>query len=201
MKTFAIALVVSLAPLALFGADRVGLVDNAPQTELKDFLESAAGAFNSENIDAYEMCFSQSRRKDMRRKIAVLFASEQCSMELIEAHTVDINEDGAEAAVRYKIGNSRGSSEVVSIVKLVRESGRWAIDGETRVSGKQSVCSAQPSSQTQPAGNGWNPYKPEKDKVSSGLQHLVGDIGVRPGMGCSGGRCPVGPCQNGRCGL
>jgi len=200
VRILTLAVAVALLPASLMANERVSVVNNSPQIGLKDALAAAAVAFDSEDVDAYEMCFKESRRKDMRRRAAVLFASEQCSMELIESHTVEMDEETAEAAVRYKIGNSRCSSEVVSMVRLIKEDGRWVIDKEVKISAGPRSCGPVASASAAPA-KGWDPFNPDKTKIPSGLHHLVGDIGIQPGMGCADGKCGVRRCENGRCGL
>jgi hypothetical protein len=189
-----------LASSLTLADDRLKVSDNTASTDLNDALSAAANAFDSEDLDAYERCFSESRRKSMRRKAAMLFVAGECSMELVESHTVDVGEDLAEAVVRYKIGNSQVSSECVSTVRMVREDGRWVIESESPISKKHKSL-AEPSSIASARGGNaeWDHLNPEKAKIPATLHHLMGDIGIQEGMGCHNGRCGVRRCENGRC--
>ena len=168
---------------------------NEDEIQIGDALKSVESSFDSEDLSAYVDCFKDSMRKSVRRKSALLFASESCSMDIEEFHFIEIEEDRAEVAVKYSIGGSKGSSEIVSTVKLVKEKGNWLMAGES-VSSRHSSKSAygRPPAQNHMDAE-WNPYNPDKDKVSPTLHHLIGDIGVRPGMGCADGNCANGRCE------
>lgn len=191
MRTCLIISTLCLASVA-HADGRVQVVNNAPQTEFKDALEAAAKAFDSENLDAYEKCFSEGRRKGMRRKMALLFAAQECKMELVEAHTIEVGENFGEAAVRYKIGDSGGSYDVVSVISMVKEGGSWVIDSEIKMRESRSEgsypTSSYASSQDRPAHK---QNLPDKSTIQPGIQHLIGDVGVRPGDGCANGRCGI----------
>jgi len=189
-----------LASTLALADDRLKISDNTASTDLNDALSATANAFDSEDLDAYERCFSEPRRKIMRRKAALLFVAGECSMELVESHMVDVGEDLAEAVVRYKIGNSQVSSECVSTIRMVKEEGRWVIESESPISKKHKSLAEQSSIASARGANAeWNPFDPEKAKIPATLQHLMGDIGIQEGMGCHNGRCGVRRCENGRC--
>jgi len=189
-----------LASSLAFAEERVRVSDNSTDTDLNDTLSAAVNAFDSEDLDAYEKCFIESRRKSMRRKAAMLFVSGECSMELIESHMVEVGEDLAEAVVRYKIAGPQISSECVSTVKMVREEGKWVIESESPISKKHKSLSESSSIASARAGDAeWDQFNPEKAKIPATLHHLMGDIGIQEGMGCHNGRCGVRRCENGRC--
>lgn len=180
-------------------AERLRVSDNSAKASVKDTLEAVSQAFDHEDLDAFEGCFSESRRPSIRKKYAMMFVRDKCSMELLESHTVEMKKDSAEAAVRYKMAGPDGCSEVVSTVKLVKEDGRWLIDGESVVSRKpSSALNSSPGAFVPPERQQdakWDPMNPDPSKVSPHLQHLIGDVGIRPGMGCSGGNCANGRCE------
>ena len=35
----------------------------------------------------------------------------------------------------------------------------------------------------------WNPFNPPANRINPALEHLRGDIGIQPGLGCANGRC------------
>lgn len=175
------------------------VVDNTNQTSIKDVLEKVCKAFDSEDLDLYESCFALERRDQIRKRYAMVFVRERCSMQLLESHAIRIDEDSAESAARYLICDHHGPREIVSKVEFVKDGDRWLIDRETVVSRKSAADSrslaSSPARGDQRDDQGWNPMNPDRNKVSPNLQHLIGDVGVRPGMGCSGGNCPNGRCE------
>jgi hypothetical protein len=185
-------------PRAIDGAaqseDRLSVVDNTDEIEVKQTISELEKAFDSESVEGYANCFRESSRKSVRRKTALLFAAESCSIDIQEMHIIEIVDGEAEVAVRYRLGGGQGTSDVVSTVKLVKEEDRWLVSNENLVS-KTAVASR--SSRSVPAGqaDNWDPYKPDAARVSNNLQHLIGDIGVRPGMGCADGKCANGRCE------
>lgn len=197
---------VALLPSVALPSERVRLVDNAPQTSIKDTLETVCRAFDAEDLDLYEGCFVSGKREQIRRRYAMIFVSERCSMQLLESHAISVGEDSAESAARYKICDTQGPREVVSKVRFVKEGGKWLIDKETVVSNKasgesRSMASHAPEPMAVPVRvdqrneQGWDPMKPDPEKISPHLRHLIGDIGIRPGTGCAGGNCANGRCE------
>lgn len=175
------------------GENRPAVADNTDEIEIKDMISSLEDSFNAENVEGYSRCFKGSSRKAVRRKTAVLFASGNCSIDVQESHIIEISEDKAEIAVRYVLGAQGRRSDIVSTVKFLKEDGLWLINSESLISKTASGKSSGAASRGQVAE--WDPYKPDPTQVSNGLQHLIGDIGVRPGMGCADGRCANGRCE------
>lgn len=196
MRTATILLALALCGEALC-SERAKMSDNSDQTSLKDKLETLSKAFESENLDAFERCFSESRRPMIRRKYAMVFVEGSCSMDLVEFHAIEIKDETASAAVRYKMSDSHGSSEVVSTVKFVKHEGEWLINGESIVSRKSCSDSASVVSRPvdQQQGERWDPMNPDPSKISPNLKHLIGDVGILPGMGCANGNCANGRCE------
>lgn len=172
---------------------RPAVVDNTDQIEIQEMISAIEDAFNSENVEGYSRCFKGSSRKAVRRKTALLFASGECSMDIEESHIIEVGDDEAEVAVRYSLGGQEGRSSVVSTVNFVKEDGIWVVSSENQIS---KTASGRPSAMiAKDEGGAWDPYKPEADRVSKNLQHLIGDIGVQPGMGCADGKCANGRCE------
>ena len=170
------------------------MVDNSGSISIKDVVRTAIKAFDSEDIDAYESCFATSRRKQVRRSTAHIFAADECFMNLVDMHIVEDLGDSASVAVKYKFGSPKCSSVVLSEVKLVKEEGRWVIAKEL-VKSRETADAPQYSSYSaaeRPAA--WDPMKPDQNKIPSEIHHLVGDVGIREGFGCVGGRCANGRC-------
>lgn len=172
---------------------RLAVADNTDQIEIQEVISAIEDAFNAENVEGYSRCFKSSSRKSVRKKTAVLFASGEFSMDVEESHIIEVGDDEAEVAVKYLLGGQDGRSSVVSTVNFVKEDGFWVISSENMIS---KITSGRASSMiAKDEGGKWDPYKPDTDKVSNNLQHLIGDIGVRPGMGCADGKCANGRCE------
>jgi hypothetical protein len=182
-----------LCPHPARGEGRLPVSDNSADTDFKDALSAAAKAFDSEDLNSFESCFSEQLRKGMRRKMAVLFASHECSMELVEAHTIEVDEHAAEAAVRYRVGGVGETYEFVSVIKAVKEDGRWVIDSELKIRGVSSGEPTQRSYATSSPKKAKAAESEEVDKseVDPAIRHLIGDMDVMPGSGCVGGQCRI----------
>jgi hypothetical protein len=186
-------LIIALVFCSTAGADdRISMVDNSGATSIKDVVRGVARAFDKEDLDSYESFFRESRRAYIRRKAALLFADEECSMEIVDVHVIEDNGDNASAAVKYRMGGSSSSFLVLAEVKFVREEGGWKIDRET-VRSKASAPRNAASSHAAaiPAGRApiWDPMRPDPDRIPEEIHHLMGDVGIREGFGCVGGRC------------
>lgn len=197
MKRISCLAFLCLAALSSAAAeDRVGVVDNSDEIKIKGTVESLEKAFDSEDVGGYADCFKESSRKSVRRKTALLFASEICSIDIEEIHIIDIGSEEAEVAVRYSLAGSGGPCCVISTVKFVREDDRWLVSSESLVS-KTPVKAVSYSANKAPpkaANEEWDPFNPDPNRIPAGLHHLMGDIGIQPGMGCAGGNCVNGRC-------
>lgn len=197
MRSFVVFLVLCSAASA---ADRIAMVDNSASTSIKDVVKGLVRAFDEEDLDSYESCFKGSRRPIIRRKAAHLFADEDCSMELVDIHIIEDDGESASAAVKYNMGGSSMSVVILAEVTFVKEDGEWRIDRETVKSKSLAPRSMSPSiavvAPLIPAGRppAWDPMKPDPDRISPELNHLMGDIGIREGVGCDGGGCANGRC-------
>lgn len=191
--------------------ERIKAVNNSEETAVRDAVASVARAFTAEDVGAYQACFKESRRSSVRRKAALLFADSKCSMEIVEVHVIDVGEDRAEAAVKYKIAGVGRPQEVLAEVSFVKEDGGWRIDRED-IKSQNAARSPKATFDVAAApinpgrefaigpdggipGAEWDSYDPDPDRISPNLHHLMGDIGMREGMGCSGGRCANGRCE------
>lgn len=178
---------------------RIKVSDNSDDLAIADLVKSVAGAVESESVDAYQRCFKQSDRPSVRRKVAFFFVEGRASMEILDIHVIDVSAESASAAVRYKMGCSSSPVEFLSEVRFLKEDGNWVIDREIVKSKRQPQAASYASAPNDPApirqaGARWDPMNPNVDLMSPNLEHLVGDIGIREGKGCSGGNCPNGRC-------
>lgn len=189
-------------------SDRPPMADNSQDMSVRDAVTAAAHAFSSKDSTEFSMCFKESRRDHIRKKCAFSFLEEDSSMEILNVHVFSIEDDSASAAVKYRMSGDGNSKDFVSEVSLVKEGGRWVIAKETVKSSKDVGGSRNTlvSSGSRPKdkpnnfqfgnqGAEWDSFNPNSNKISPNLHHLIGDIGIREGMGCAGGRCANGRCQ------
>jgi hypothetical protein len=183
-----------LIPSSALCSERIVVYDNSAETAIKDRVRTVSEAFDKEDINLFESCFRTSKRKPVRRKAALFFAANHCSMDLEDVHVIEAGEASAEVAVKYRMGSSSGGLEIVSVVYMVKEGEFWLIDRESIQSktptGKAENL-ASSKSRIRPDGAGWNEFAPDPNRIPEGLKHLIGDIGIREGMGCADGRCQV----------
>lgn len=172
---------------------RIVAVDNSHEISIKDSLKSLADSFNEENLNRYESLFKESRRKYIRRKAGLVFASNDCSMELLDSHVLDMSDIDALVAVKYRISNDLEIFEVVSEIFMVQESGKWLVSREKIKSQAKSSKRVSSSARGFAAVNAnnpkWDDFKPDPDRIPETLHHLMGDIGIQEGFGCADGRC------------
>ena len=173
--------------------ERISMVDNSESTSIKDVVGGVVRAFDNEDLDSYESCFKESRRASVRRKAALLFADEDCSMELVDIHVIEDLGETASAAVKYRMGGSSSSFLILAEVYFVKEEGTWRIDRETVKSKGFAPSQVSTSSAVAIAPPGrapiWDPMRPDPNRIPQEIHHLMGDIGIRDGFGCVGGRC------------
>jgi hypothetical protein len=63
------------------------------------------------------------------------------------------------------------------------------IDGERVKDITRSGRASSASGDVEAAPVRWNPFDPPAAQIDPALEHLRGDIGIRPGRGCADGRC------------
>ena len=144
------------------------------QQLIRDCVRSAANAANEEDLTAYLACFSTPLQRSARRRVGMLFASHDVSVELVDSHILDESSDSAEVAVKYVLTLSSLSGEFVSLIRLKKEESGWRISKET----VQSV--------------GATDSRSDSMSVSSNASTT---------SACFGGTCPPKPrCSSGRCG-
>jgi len=197
MRRLLFAFLLFVSSAEALSSERLRVEDNSEETAVKDLVRAAASAFDKEDLGSFSSCFKSSRRKSVRRDAALLFAGNQCSMEVVDLHVIDVAEDSAQAAIKYRMGISSAGFEVLSVVSLVKEEGSWAIDRESvrAKSPSRAESRSLSSSGDAPRGGAWDDLNPDPDRIPAGLHHLMGDIGIREGMGCADGRCANGRCE------
>ena len=177
---------------------------NRESIEIRDQVKVVETAANTEDLDAYVECFSERLRKPLRHRIGMLFVKHEISMEILDSHVLELSEQSAQVAVKYRARLSGRSYDVVSILGMIKEYDRWRINKETihstqridydRTASCGSACGMKQFQfgGGQVGGNlplNWDPFNPPAHLIDPALEHLRGDIGIMPGRGCAAGRC------------
>lgn len=194
-----------------FAEERIRVADNSAEMGVKDAIRSTARAFDAEDVASYGMCFKESRRSYIRRKAALMFADAKCSMEILDVHVIEVKDDSASVAVKYKMAGVGSPMEYLSEISMAKENDRWVIDKETVRSSSMArppdgsmiagrpvggeVVFAPVGNRPAPPPGAWDEFDPDESRISPNLKHLSGDIGIREGFGCANGRCANGRCE------
>lgn len=187
-----------VSSVALGQSERVKMSDMSDNSSPKDTILTVSRAYEAEDLDLLESCFAASQRKNIRKKCGIMFVKGRSSMSIVESHVIEIEDEKAEVAVRYMMSEPSGPVEIVSTVNMSKEGDRWVINKEvlvSRSSGRAEAPFAQARQANGRADGEWDPMNPDPSRISPNLQHLIGDIGIQPGMGCQNGRCGVGGCD------
>ena len=109
---------------------RLLMSDNSSETGMRDCIKQAAAAANQEDLETYVSCFTDSQRKPLRRKAALLFVQHTVTLELIDCHLVEETDSHATWAVKYKALLTDTGYDVVSLLFMHKEHNEWKIRRE-----------------------------------------------------------------------
>jgi hypothetical protein len=101
------------------------------QADPRACLTQAAEMASAENLNGFLECFATGPQRTLRKEAALLFASHDITMELIDAHVIKETRTQGELAVRYRAKLSDSQYDVVSLVAVRKENGYWKISTET----------------------------------------------------------------------
>lgn len=169
--------------------------DTARQT-----IDSLAAACNDRNFVRFMSYFTPKQRGSISRKMEDSFIRHDPEMRINDVVLLSEEGDTMAVAVRYdwsprlQPGGSKSFSSKVILKKIGEE---WKVDSE-----QVKFCSQKGQSKTNSPSRSfdfggvkvenWDPYRPGED-IDPNLEHLRGDIGIRPGAGCV--RCANGRCE------
>jgi ketosteroid isomerase-like protein len=109
---------------------RLLMTDNSSETGMRDCIKQAAAAASQEDLETYVSCFTDSQRKPLRRKAALLFVQHTVTLELIDCHLVAETESHATWAIKYKALLTDAGYDVVSLLHMHKENNEWKIRRE-----------------------------------------------------------------------
>ena len=126
---------------------RLTMVDNGEETGMRDCIRQAAEAASQEDLDTYISCFTDSQKKPMRRRAAMLFVRHTVKLELLDCHLVEEFENHATWAIKYKALLTGAGYDVVSLLHMQKENDAWRISREQVETSEKSkpTCNADSS--------------------------------------------------------
>lgn len=175
-------------------ADRLTVTAPPPAQDAADRLvRSLAVACNSGDFIGFMGHFTPSHGRRIRTRMEDLFVKHQPHMDIRQVTLLSHADDTITFGVKYAWHDQSQAEEVrASKVTARRIDGAWKLDAEilrsiTRPgSGSESVTA---DADVLPAN--WNALDPPAHLIDPNLEHLRGDVGIRPGRGCANGRCNV----------
>jgi len=118
---------------------RVKIPDPAEES-IRELVERTAEAVNDENLDGVLDGIRQGRRAATRRRLGLMFAMHDITMDLEDQHLLSRDGRRAEVAVKYRLTLSGRPYDFVSIVVVSPgEGGTWVIDREEIQSASEAI--------------------------------------------------------------
>jgi len=112
------------------GYPRLTMTDNSGELGMRDCIKQAAAAASQEDLDAFLSCFTDSHKKQLRRKAALLFVRHTVTLELMDYHLVRETDKHATWAIKYKALLTDAEYVVVSLLHMHIENNAWKIHHE-----------------------------------------------------------------------
>jgi hypothetical protein len=174
-------------------SDRLTVIVPPVSQEAAEALAgSLASACNRGDFVAFMGHFTPTHSRRIRGRMEDVFVVHQPKMDIRQVTLLSEADDRITFAVRYAWHDKEGPEEVFASKVVARKvDGEWKLDGE---SVKAVDRTAGRSQYAEPAGANvvpavWDPFNPPADRINPALEHLRGDIGIQPGLGCANGRC------------
>lgn len=188
-------LLVVLAGLGTAGAaDRLTVTAPPPARDAADQLvRSLAAACNGGDFLGFMDHFTPAHGRRIRGRMEDVFIRHSPRMDIHQVTLLSHGDDTLTFAVKYAWHDKDEPEEIrASKVTARRIDGAWKLDAEqvrsvTRAA--QDADSLTADEAVVPAQ--WNAFDPPARLIDPDLEHLRGDIGIRPGRGCANGRCNV----------
>jgi hypothetical protein len=184
-----VALLVVVAVRGAVAADRVAVI--APpvgQDAAEELVGSLAGACNRGDFIGFIGHFTPSHGARIRRRMEDIFVTHEPKMSIRQVTLLSESENRLTFGVRYAWHPKDKPEEVLASKVTARKvAGEWKLDGEQVKA--VSRTAAESDYGDSGAAAAFNPFNPPADLIDPDLEHLRGDIGIRPGGGCANGRC------------
>lgn len=185
----AATLLVLMALRGAAGADRITVI--APpvgQDAAEELVGSLAGACNRGDFIGFIDHFTPTHGARIRRRMEDIFVTHEPRMSIRQVTLLSESENRITFGVRYAWHPKDKPEQVLASKVTARKvEGAWKLDGEQVKS--VSKLAAESDYGDTGAAVPFNPFNPPADLIDPDLEHLRGDIGIRPGRGCADGRC------------
>jgi hypothetical protein len=174
-------------------SDRLKVIAPPAGQEVAESLaRSLVSACNAGDFVGFMDHFTPSHGSRIRRRMEDVFISHQPK---IEVEKVTLLADGADKitfGVRYALhDNDKPHADLASKVVARKINGAWKLDSEQVKTATRRASESEYAGHESGAPPGWDPFNPPAQLIGPNLEHLRGDIGIRPGRGCANGRCGV----------
>jgi len=170
-------------------ADRITVT--APpvgQDAAEELVGSLAGACNRGDFIGFIGHFTPTHGARIRRRMEDIFVTHEPRMSIRQVTLLSESENRIAFGVRYAWHPKDKPEQVLASKVTARKvEGVWKLDGEQVKS--VSRTAAESDYGDTGAAAPFNPFNPPADLIDPDLEHLRGDIGIRPGGGCADGRC------------
>lgn len=169
--------------------DRIGVI--APpvgQEAAEELVGSLAGACNRGDFLGFIDHFTPSHGGRIRGRMEDIFVTHEPRMDIRNVMLLSESDNRITFGVRYAWHPKDKPEQVLASKVTARKvNGQWKLDGEQ----VKSVSKPEAESEHGNAAEGvpFNPFNPPADLIDPDLEHLRGDIGIRPGQDCANGRC------------
>lgn len=186
-----LAWLAAAAPFAQ-AADRVVVIaPPAGQDAAEAIVGSLESACNRGDFIGFIGHFTPAHGNRIRRRMEDIFIKHQPRMSVRQVMLLSEDDTSLTFGIRYAWHPKDEPEEVFSSkIKAKRIAGEWKLDGEDVKAVSRSAGDSGSSRDDRAAGRiGFNPFNPPVDLIDPDLEHLRGDVGIRPGQGCANGRC------------
>lgn len=189
---------VLLILVGLAAGPRAGAIDRVtmiPPPAGQDAAEVLVGsleqACNRGDFIGFIDHFTPSHGRRIRRRMEDIFITHQPTMTIRKVTLLTEAEARITFGIRYAWHPKDKPEEVFSSKVTARKvAGEWKLDGEDV---KHVAVTRGDTDYDRDGGAagpiGFNPFNPPADLIDPDLEHLRGDVGIRPGQGCVNGRC------------
>lgn len=191
MSTIRLLAATVLLLMALRGAAADRITVTAPpvgQDAAEELVGSLAGACNRGDFIGFIGHFTPTHGARIRRRMEDIFVTHEPRMSIRQVTLLSESENRIAFGVRYAWHPKDKPEQVLASKVTARKvEGVWKLDGEQVKS--VSRTAAESDYGDTGAAAPFNPFNPPADLIDPDLEHLRGDIGIRPGGGCADGRC------------
>jgi len=175
-------------------SDRPKVIAPRPgQERAENLAQSLASACNSGDYIAFMNHFNPANRRRCHQHIEDMFIKGHPKMEIQQVTLLSEESEEITFAVKYA-WHDKDEPEKAFASKVTARllDGDWKLDRGTVMAVTRSGSSIDYGRDTADSSGlpvGWDPYNPPAHLIDPNLEHLRGDIGIRPGMGCANGQC------------